>query len=403
MNSETIVKYLEDQHLIDECSRYTSTSSDTLCAKTTDMLTLLLTQMNESSQSQPELIGDKIKLSKGAFPKGDSFDYFPSEITRHIEALDMVGYYFTFTVVDRSYEVFIMSPLSRNDDKSFFRECAIKIYTWLSMAQHHAPRQCSQQMQIFLYLTDLKKEIPTTPDTHIAQEHVNTAFTTSCQEKTEMHLCRREEWLKVFFHETFHNMGLDFSGEDAIESNRYILTLFPVESDVRVFETYCEMWGEIIFILFSVYDAKKTIPDMIKEWCDKVKIEKVFSLFQCAKVLTYFDMEYQDLHEISENAQLVRRHQYKEKTHVLSYYIIKSIQMFFVDEYIEWCVMQNKGSLQFTKTPEAIIKYCDFIKSKYKLKEYRTALKIVEDWFSQQTPKEYQQPIMRTLRMTAHG
>jgi hypothetical protein len=62
-------------------------------------------------------------------------------------------------------------------------------------------------------------------------------------------LYRMEEWFKVFIHETFHCLGLDFSGMNVSNSNKQILQLFPGcsrDMDVRVYETYCEIWAETL-------------------------------------------------------------------------------------------------------------------------------------------------------------
>jgi len=395
-------EFLEKHDLLRKCSYYDNKNGE-FSKNTITMLTTILEQMNEVS-SKVETISKGTRIQgRNEFPRGNSYEYFPETIKEHIEALEKTGYMYTFTIQERSYELFIMAPLQNRNSEAFFLDCARKVYMWLSVANYHALKQCSHKMKIYLYFTDLKKEIPSTPDSHIMQEHVNTAFTTSCAEVTEIHLSRLEEWFKVFIHETFHNMGLDFSKQDDTSSKEYILSIFPVESDVRIFETYCEMWGEIIYLLFLVYKKGVSIPEIIKDWCKKVKIEKVFSLFQCGKVLAYYNMNYEHLYERDDVSKTIRKHQYKEKTHVLSYYIIKSIQFFFMDEYIEWCVQHNGVTLQFHDSPTTIMEYCNFIKKFYLSQNYKNALKVVEDWFEKQDSKQFQAPEMRTLRMTIHG
>jgi hypothetical protein len=355
------------------------------------------------------IIGSEQEMVEGSpLPTGDSFEYFPAKIKRHIHKMKRVMYSYQFTVHDRTFEINIVGSRSQSHHKKeMFRECICRIYCWLWVAHHHAPKQCSQKMRIFLYFTDLKKEIPSDAASHIMQEHVNTAFTTSCQEVTEMHLCREEEWFKVFIHETFHNMGLDFSSEPDVESARHILSLFPVKSDVRIYETYCEMWGEVMNLMFLVYEPGEGIATMIENLRQRINEERAFSLFQCAKILTYYDMKYQDLHEKSSRAETVRKTRYKEETHVLSYYVIKSICFFFVDEFVCWCVAHNgidhRFSLQFNKTQENISEYCKFVEKYYVSSDYKRGLEAMEGWFSKIGPEEYNRFEMKTLRMTVHG
>jgi hypothetical protein len=62
-------------------------------------------------------------------------------------------------------------------------------------------------------------------------------------------------------HETFHSFGLDFSERHSQnESNQIILSLFPAvdkKTDIRLFETYCEMWAEIFNLMFYLFTTKK--------------------------------------------------------------------------------------------------------------------------------------------------
>jgi hypothetical protein len=97
---------------------------------------------------------------------------------------------------------------------------------WLYVANHYASRECSQKMNIYIYFTDFKKVLPTS-ERMIHRENANTAFTTSCQTVTEINLYREEEWFKVLIHETFHNLGLDFSEVDDKSSRNAILKIFP--------------------------------------------------------------------------------------------------------------------------------------------------------------------------------
>ena len=108
-----------------------------------------------------------------------------------------------------------------------------------------------------VYFIDLKKTLPRKHDDPIDQIHVNTAFTTTCQPHTNVHIFREEEWYRALIHESFHNLGLDFILMDSkfkkIAEDR-IRAIFPVTiTELRFYETYCEMWGEIMNCMFMVY------------------------------------------------------------------------------------------------------------------------------------------------------
>jgi hypothetical protein len=243
-------------------------------------------------------------------------------------------------------------------------------------------------MNIYLYFTDLLKMLPSSGKP-IKEIHANTAFTTFCKPTTEIHLFREEEWFKVLIHETFHSLGLDFSEFDHSDTNKQILSIFPVNSDVRIFETYCETWAELLNTMFIVFYSTDKSPDLeklIKKTEGLLDQERMFSLFQCVKILDFYGLDYSDLYERTQAAHLRRLYRYKENTHVLSYYILKSIFIFFINDFVEWCVdHNNKSLLNFNKTPSILNKnmeeYCGFIKEHYNRNEYTALIKLIDSWY----------------------
>ena len=83
---------------------------------------------------------------------------------------------------------------------------------------------------------------------------------------------------------------------------------------------------------------------------------------------------------------------YTEQTNAFSYYIIKSIVMFHMNQFITWCNDNNTNIIKFTHTQENIYKYCDFIKTWHSDVEYLKTIEYVEKI-------EFRR--LKTLRMTA--
>jgi hypothetical protein len=52
---------------------------------------------------------------------------------------------------------------------------------------------------------------------------------------------------------------------------------------------------------------------------------------------------------------------YSEDTYVFSYYVIKSVLLFYWNDFIEWCSLHNKNLLQFNKTKKNLASFVDFI------------------------------------------
>jgi hypothetical protein len=146
------------------------------------MMSLLLDQIADAEQyasvALPDILKTARKINPGQFPRSNDFDYFPHTICHAIHTMKKTGYIYTFTVEKRTYEIAMMCPVNKPHAKVFLEKAMRKIYQWLYVAGKHASCKCSQKMNIYLYFTELKKEIPTKSGQYISQEHINTAFTT---------------------------------------------------------------------------------------------------------------------------------------------------------------------------------------------------------------------------------
>jgi hypothetical protein len=246
-----------------------------------------------------------------------------------------------------------------------------KIYMWLSVATSfiHKNTNCSKIVNIYLFLTEHTKNLPSNDNSNsmISVINANTAFTTGCINiETNITIYREEEWFKVFIHETMHTLGLDFSTSNNIHINQIIRETFPIQvNDIRLYETYSEIWANIMNILFVVYFTdppanKGRLP--IVRWTHiftkRLYLEQLFSLFQATKVLHFCKLKYSDLF-LPEKAYL-----YKEETQVFSYYILKCILLLNINLLLEFCVSQKgKGgaSLKFNTTQENMEKYANIL------------------------------------------
>ena len=281
-----------------------------------------------------------------------------------------------------------------------------RIFIWLHIAEDYACQSCSRIMNIYIHFTDCLKILPPNAKQPIDQINVNTAFTTPCSNTTNIMIFRGEEWFKVFIHETFHNLGLDFSSMDSESSHKLILQLFPVKySQVSLCDTYCEIFAEIInlqFISFYETSNKTDYKLMLNKFEKMVNIEVYFSLFQCVKVLNHYNMKYIDLYDPSPSSREKREH-YIEKTHVLSYFVIKSIFFFHKNTFLEWCIDNNKNTLDFKKTTQNSKKYCQLIYGLYNDNHYLKEIAKIEKVLNiMKKNNKINNNIYKTLRMTVY-
>jgi hypothetical protein len=214
------------------------------------------------------------------------------------------------------------------------------------------------------------------PDTNVEiidEDNVNTGFTKTCQSNGEIVVYRLEEWFKVLLHESMHNFGLDFSDMDNTACHNKILALFPIKSDVNLYEAYTEFWARIMNIVFCSYSNasdKTDINEMLTNSEFFVNFERIFAFYQMSKVLDFMDIEYRHLIEKTAYSESLRKTFYKENTNVLSYYILALVLLNNYQDFFIWCKMNNASMLQFKKTAETQSRFCDFIASKYKTHEF---------------------------------
>ena len=189
-------------------------------------------------------------------------------------------------------------------------------------------------------------------------------------------------------------------------TNKQIMKLFNVESDVRISETYCEVWAEIINNMFIVFsntrsneNREKWLTTLNTKLIKMMHYERIFSLFQCCKVLNYFNIDYAELINSTKTVSA-----YKEKTHILSYYIIKSIFMFQLDDYMKECIKLNGYSLEFNKKKNIHIQnmntYCNIVKKMYKNENFIELLDSVSK--IAKNKKICSKKMRETLRMSVY-
>jgi len=318
--------------------------------------------------------------------KGTKQYHIPDKVKHYIERMDWIGKKLEFSIGIRTFNIYLVHPLDKNSSKpqiiEWFDEVKKQIYYWLYIASMESTKGCSKRMNIYLYFTNLKKELP--KNGTLGEMNVNTAYTFSCSISdsgdNEMYIYRKEEWFKVFIHESFHSFALDFSNMSRDFTDKKILKIFPLHIDLRFYETYTEMWAEVINIIYIVYSSK--VENKMAKVIEYLKMEQLFSLFQALKILKYNHISYVELYEMTESAKLKRIHNYKESTPIMAYYILKSICMMNVGEFIEWTTLSNKGSLNFRKTESNLESFINFIKERYNRSDFLKAVEFTEGYYS---------------------
>jgi hypothetical protein len=343
-------------------------------------------------------------------PQGELYNDIPNNFIKIIEASLSQQKTFQMNIGGRDIFVAFYADANKSHSPKKWGTYLKKIYIWLSVVSHFASAACVKTLYVYIYLTHEKKQLPADPSTALGRNHANTAFTTSCTSNTEIHLYREEEWFKVFIHETFHSYGLDFSTMDNGPANAKIHEIFGVSRDVRLYESYTEIWAEIIHICFLVHFQMVKSPKLenIDNFVSKIRdiliYEITFSLLQCAKVLKHSGLSYEDIAKQDAASKQKVAAMYKEETPLFSYYIVKSVLLFFANDFVEWTMIHNRGSFNFQKTQTNVNAYIQFIQKHSKTQEYVKTMKSMEECLNRSSQNSvFRNEVgLNSMRMTLH-
>jgi predicted Zn-dependent protease with MMP-like domain len=319
----------------------------------------------------------------------------------HSKIMDSIQFSikYTFRMFDRDYNVvFNICDVTDFQKSDTMFEIVIQ---WLYIVGLYSPSKCSSKIDIYLFLCDVKKKMPKETIDVIGKPHVNSAYTYCCQTNNQIIVYRKEEWFKVFIHETMHSFGLDFCGSriNTTVSN-YLKPTFNIESNMSIYEAYCESWAVIMNIAVSIFNKLPSIKysDFSKQIRHKMNIEIGFSIFQMNKILDHMGIEYSDLYTQNSTAS-IKRHLYKEDSEVFSYFVVKTIIIFHYNLFILWCESHNHSLLNFNASDRNIIEFCKFILSLHKKTGIIGSIDKMNAYMKNINDNTF---IMKTARMTAH-
>jgi hypothetical protein len=301
-------------------------------------------------------------------PKNFGANSFPEIVRKHIDNMSLTELTYIFSLYGRNIKIHFITE-EDNPDIDLYNKYVDAIYMWIYILSNYASKSCSNSLVVYLYFTSLEKVLPSSNIEVLNEINVNTAFTTTCPKDSEIVVFRKEEWFKVFIHETFHNFGLDFSDMNNSDAHKCILDLFKVKSNVNLYESYTEFWAEImnaLFCSFYILKDKRDEDQFLSNSEFFINFERTYSYFQLVKALDFMGLTYKDLYSKTERSKVNRENLYKEKTNVLSYYVIKAVLINNYQGFLNWCNLNNDSLIQFKKTSLNQEEYCQFIKNNYK-------------------------------------
>ena len=269
------------------------------------------------------------------------------------------------------------------------------IYMWLYVASLYANEKCGkEQLTIFIYKSKMKRELPTSRLDILGGLHINGGMSDVCTSKSEIAIYRQEEWFKVLIHETFHNLGLDFSAMNINNQAQRLKRFYRIKTDMLFFESYTEVWAEIVNVAIISFKKTNNFNDFEGKFNELMYYERVFSLFQCVKVLNFMGLSLNDVVGDCQTSLLKKQTLYKENTNVFCYYILKNFLIQHYDIFVLWCKDNNIELLSFKNTEKTVDEFVELIKQLTIVKkEYLLMEKIYREKFNNSE-------LFKTMRMT---
>ena len=353
-------------------------------------------------------IGKNIDIQKietvAQIPKPEMFtlDTFPKEIREHINNSMTYSITYDFSLFGRKIKIqFIVESDSPDMRLDYYVK---NILVWIYILNEYSSKKCSKEITIYLYFTEMFKELPKSSIDVLGYNNVNTAFTTTCPKVSEIVIYRKEEWFKVFIHETFHNFALDFSDMNNHECHNIIREIFPVNSHVNLFEAYTEFWAEVMNVCFYSFYTTKNFGDYLEHCYMILNIERKFGFFQMVKALNFMGLNYNLIHaNINKDSHEIRKTLYKENTNVLAYYVITMILLNNFTGFMNWCDKNNTSLLQFKKTITNQKEFCKFIFQNSDSSSFLEGIVWAEKLFktvSRKKSSEETRFLLKNMRMT---
>ena len=220
-----------------------------------------------------------------------------------------------------------------------------------------------------MFLTHYNKHLNSYDDKNnkgsITSDNANTGVTYINDYTADIVIYRKEEWFKVFIHESIHAFKLEQYSLSSVSTIKEKMTaVFPITSDFNIYETYTEVWARIIncalcsFINADQSPSFKAFYDNI-QFC--LNIERVFAAFQSIKILNVFDIKYSEMYKNNNNNKMTA---FKETTNAFAYYVLSSFLLNDYRRFLIWCKNVNNSILNLNFNNGGLI-FTSFILEKY--------------------------------------
>ena len=333
-------------------NKYTSTTNNTIKQLYNTIYTAI--------DNVPDDLSSHIKISKKIKHKLNKYlasKYVPHSIKTYIDKTKAFETSLRFILDNIDITILIYDykryPFINNTDSRLFL-----IFAWLSICLQNNKGNL-KQLTIYLYQTDFIKKFPKQSDT-IDVINVNSGV--SSFNHTDNHntiiIYRREEWFKVFIHETMH--AFKYQPTELQENKFKILFQNSLSREVLISESYVEIWARYITCAFASYMQSTNLHNFKVHMKFYINLETLFAIFQSKRILQHMGLTYNDL--ISPDKSRLKA-KFKEKTNVFAYYIITGVFFSNIWDTMDFFKQHNSNLLYFDSGVDTINKLITLYRS----------------------------------------
>lgn len=234
-------------------------------------------------------------------------DYLHPRLVDKVNRLSGTGRRYLLSVLGSEVSVCIAGG-KRSEDRAIVN----RMLAWLRVCFSRCSR-CPATLDIILCLTAAPKKFPKKGP--LTAEHVNSGYAFRCTRHGLIVVYRREEWFKVFVHETMHAFCFDNAPETTPRVSSIGLGFEPPSLP----EAYAESWARII----STLERSKNW-SQVRQSLDGMSKH---GLGAASKVMSYVS---------STSAP---------QTHVFSYYILTALILSDYESFVRKCHEVNGNGL----------------------------------------------------------
>jgi hypothetical protein len=158
-----------------------------------------------------------------------------------------------------------------------------------------------------------------------------------------------------------HAFNLDFGNVSQASITKQVKKIFPINSNINLYEGYTETWAKILNCVMISYVITNSLEPYLNMVDTMLKIERQYIMFQMTKLLDFMRLTYNDLYSKDRISMQKRMAFYREDTNFFAYFVISAILMNDYEGFIVWCYKNNPHFIRFNSTSRNITKFIKYI------------------------------------------